>query len=175
MDCSTHKQENYIQTKVAKVDYYMIQPFEQNVLKYYIYRWFPTIQAKESERVVSLQEELCILVAEDNLINQKVASSIFGSLGFEIDFANDGKEVVDMVKKKNYDVVFMDLQMPEKDGVEATVEIRGLGFQMPIIAMTATASKIGKDSAMLSGMNDYITKPVRVEAVKSVLQKWFSA
>jgi signal transduction histidine kinase/CheY-like chemotaxis protein len=174
MISSRHKQENYVQTKVAKVDYYLIQPFEQNILKNYLFRWFPGIHVREQERVVTLQKELSILVAEDNQINQKVAETIFSNLGYQIDLAMDGKEVVEMVKKKNYDIVFMDLQMPEKDGVDATVEIRGLGFQMPIVAMTATASKIGKDNAINSGMNDYITKPVRVEAVKAVLQKWFS-
>ena len=114
------------------------------------------------------------MIAEDNQINQKVAETIFRNLGYEIDIAMDGKEVVEMIKKKNYDIVFMDLQMPEKDGVDATVEIRGLGFQMPIIAMTATVSKSGRDSALTSGMNYYITKPVKIEAVKTVLQKWFT-
>lgn len=174
MISSKHKQENYVQSKVAKVDYYLIQPFEQNILKNYLFRWFPAIHRHEQERTVTLQKELNILVAEDNLINQKVAETIFGNLGYQIDLALDGKEVVEKVKNKNYDIIFMDLQMPEKDGVDATVEIRGLGFQMPIVAMTATASKIGKDNAINSGMNDYITKPVKVEAVKSVLQKWFS-
>jgi signal transduction histidine kinase/DNA-binding response OmpR family regulator len=174
MISSRHKQENYVQTKVSKVDYYLVQPFEQNILKDYLFRWFPGIQDRDKERTITLQESLSILVAEDNLINQKVAETIFGSLGFQIDIAMDGKEVVDMIKKKNYDIVFMDLQMPEKDGVDATIEIRGLGFQMPIVAMTATASKIGKENALTSGMNDYITKPVKVDAVKTVLQKWVS-
>ncbi len=174
MISSKHKQENYVQTKLAKIDYYLTQPFEQNILKNYFYRWFPSIQELEREQEVILQKEINILVAEDNMINQKVAQSIFGSLGYQIDVAQDGNEVVDMVKNKHYDIIFMDLQMPEKDGVDATVEIRGLGYQMPIVAMTATESKIGKDDAITSGMNDYITKPVKVDAVKAVLQKWFS-
>jgi two-component system sensor histidine kinase/response regulator len=174
MISSKHQQENYIQTKVAKVDYYLVQPFDQNILKDYLFRWFPGIREKEQTSMATLPKGLNILVAEDNIINQKVAESIFTNLGYHIDIAIDGKEVVDMVKKKNYDIIFMDLQMPEKDGVDATVEIRGLGFQMPIVAMTATASKIGKDNAFTSGMNDYITKPVKVEAVRNVLQKWFS-
>jgi CheY-like chemotaxis protein len=117
---------------------------------------------------------LNILVAEDNLINQKVAETIFQNLGYKIDIAFDGKKAVDMAKKKSYDIIFMDLQMPGKDGVDATIEIRGLGFQMPIVAMTATASKIGKDNALTSGMNDYITKPVKMDAVRTALEKWFA-
>jgi len=174
MISSRHKQENYVQSKVTLVDYYLIEPFEQNILKDYLYRWFSAINDRENERFSDLQKDLSILVAEDNLINQKVAETIFRNLGYEIDIALDGKEVVEMVKKKNYDIVFMDLQMPEKDGVEATVEIRGLGFQMPIVAMTATVSKTGRDNALTSGMNDYITKPVKVETVRTVLQKWFT-
>jgi signal transduction histidine kinase/CheY-like chemotaxis protein len=174
MISSNHKQENYVQAKLAKVDYYLVQPFEQNILSSYLFRWFPAIEKSEFERLSKLPQDLSILVAEDNLINQKVAVTIFQNLGYTIDLAIDGKEVVDMVKKKNYDIIFMDLQMPEKDGVDATVEIRGLGFQMPIVAMTATASKAGRDNAITSGMNDYITKPVKVEAVRNVLQKWFS-
>ncbi len=171
---SKHKQENYVQSKVTRVDYYLIEPFEQNILKNYLYQWFPAIKEHEEERLSNLREDLNILVAEDNLINQKVAETIFRNLGYGIDIAIDGKEVVEMVKKKNYDIVFMDLQMPEKDGVDATVEIRGLGFQMPIVAMTATVSKTGRDNALTSGMNDYITKPVKVEAVRNVMQKWFT-
>ena len=79
-----------------------------------------------------------------------------------------------MIKKNNYDVVFMDLQMPGTDGIEATVEIRGLGYQMPIVAMTATASAATKESALTSGMNDYIVKPVKAEAIRTVLEKWFA-
>jgi len=174
MISSRHKQENYIQTKVSKIDSYLIQPFDQNILKDYLFRWFDGIKKREEGKSMVLQKDLSVLVAEDNLINQKVAETIFQNLGYQIDIAIDGKEVVEMIKKKSYDIIFMDLQMPEKDGVDATVEIRGLGFQMPIVAMTATASKIGKDNAITSGMNDYITKPVKMATVRSVLEKWFS-
>jgi signal transduction histidine kinase/CheY-like chemotaxis protein len=174
MISSNHKQENYIQTKVLKVDYYLIQPFKQDILKNYLRHCFPEIVESEQNKTFDLQKDISILVAEDNLINQKVAESIFNNLGYKIDIAIDGKEVVRMIKKKAYDIVFMDLQMPEKDGVDATVEIRGLGFQMPIVAMTATASKIGKSSAIISGMNDYITKPIKVNTVRTILEKWFT-
>ncbi len=174
MISSKHKQENYIQTKVSKIDYYLIQPFDQNLLKDYIFRWFGGIKKEEQEKSMALQKDINILVAEDNLINQKVAETIFQNLGYKIDIAFDGKKAVDLVKKKSYDIIFMDLQMPGKDGVDATIEIRGLGFQMPIVAMTATASKIGKDNALTAGMNDYITKPVKMDAVRTVLEKWFA-
>jgi CheY-like chemotaxis protein len=78
-----------------------------------------------------------------------------------------------MVKEKCYDIVFMDLMMPDRDGIQATVELRGLGYQMPIVAMTATASAKSKSKALVSGMNDYMIKPVRAEAIKNILYKWF--
>ncbi len=173
MISSNHKPENYIQTKMIKVDYYLTEPFEQDILKKYLLRCFPSIEENKVSSALPLQKDLNILVAEDNLINQKVAESIFRSLGYKIDIATDGKEVIDMIKKKSYHIVFMDLQMPVKDGVDATVEIRGIGFQMPIIAMTASASKSIKDSALTSGMNDYITKPIKMEAIRIILEKWF--
>ncbi len=174
MTSSRHHQDNYIQSKIARVDYYLIHPFEHHILRNYILPWFPGIPLKDMDVSVGIQKNLSVLVAEDNLINQKVAETIFSNLGYTIEIANDGSEAVDMVKKKAYDVVFMDLQMPGKDGVDATVDIRGMGYQMPIVAMTATASKVGRESALNSGMNDYITKPVKVEDVRSVLQKWFT-
>jgi len=67
----------------------------------------------------------------------------------------------------------MDLVMPNKDGIQATVDIRGMGEQVPIIAMTATASKQSQSQAIASGMNDYITKPVKIETLKNILLKWF--
>jgi len=174
MISSKHNPDNYIQTKVARIDYYLTQPFEQNIMKEYLYRWFPSVKKTEEGKSIDLQKDLSILVAEDNAINQKVAETIFGSMGYKIDIVQNGNEAVERVKKKSYDIIFMDLEMPELDGVDATVEIRGLGFQMPIVAMTATSSKIGKDNAITSGMNDYITKPVKIEAVHDVLIKWFT-
>jgi CheY-like chemotaxis protein len=174
MISSSHKQENYVQTKVVGIDYYLTQPFEQNLLKNYLSDCIPGIQFEDDKPSEKIRQNLNILVAEDNLLNQKVAVTIFDHLGFKIDIANNGREVIEMIQKKPYDIVFMDLMMPDKDGIDATVEIRGLGFQIPIIAMTATASKTGKTNALNSGMNDYITKPVNMAMVKNVLLKWFS-
>ncbi len=174
MISSNHKQENYLQTKATGIDYYLTQPFEQTLLKSYFIDCIPGISFGEEIAQDKIRQNLSILVAEDNILNQKVATTIFEHLGLKIDIANNGKEVIEMIKNKSYDVVFMDLMMPDKDGIDTTVEIRGLGYQMPIIAMTATASKIGKTNAISSGMNDYITKPINMGMVKDVLHKWFS-
>ncbi len=68
----------------------------------------------------------------------------------------------------------MDLIMPERDGIQATVEIRGMGYQMPIVAMTATASSKSKQKAISSGMNDYIVKPVKADTIRNIFLKWFA-
>jgi CheY-like chemotaxis protein len=113
-------------------------------------------------------------VAEDNEINIRVAQTLFSNLGLKIDVARNGNEAIEKVKSKNFDLIFMDLVMPERDGIQATVELRGLGYQMPIIAMTATASSKTKSKAIASGMNDYITKPVKIESLRNILIKWFA-
>lgn len=174
MISSNHKQENYIQTKRAGIDNYLLEPFENNDLKEIFYGIFPSVEHVDDEKTGTIRPDLSILVAEDNLINQKVAETIFQTLGFSIDIAKDGNEAIEKVKAKKYDIIFMDLIMPDKDGMQVTVDIRGMGYQMPIIAMTASASKQTKTKAISGGMNDYVTKPVKTETIRKILLKWFS-
>ena len=172
---SNHKSENYLQSRVAGVDYYYVQPFEQNILKEAFIDIFPNIDIVINREDQKIRPNISILVVEDNIINQKVAETIFTNLGLNVKIVNNGIEAIDEIKKHKYDIIFMDLIMPEKDGIEATVDIRSMGYQIPIIAMTATASKTSKTNAINSGMNDYITKPVKVETVKKILLKWLSS
>ena len=79
-----------------------------------------------------------------------------------------------MIKENNFDIIFMDIMMPEQDGMEATAEIRSLGHQLPIVAMTANAREEDKTKAFSSGMNHYLSKPVRTEQIKEVLIRYFS-
>ncbi len=174
MISSHHKPENFVQAKRYGIDYYLIEPFEYNDLMGYMHEIFPSIIKAPADEGKKIKSDLSVLVAEDNVINQKVASTIFGNLGFSIDLAQNGNEAIQMIREKCYDIVFMDLMMPDRDGIQATVELRGLGYQMPIVAMTATASAKSKSRALASGMNDYITKPVRMETIKGILYKWFA-
>jgi signal transduction histidine kinase/CheY-like chemotaxis protein len=171
---SNHKAEYYIQAKRYGVDYYLVEPFEYNDMLGYILEAFSSIIRTPAESVKTLKGDISVLVAEDNIINQKVALTIFNQLGLSIDIAQNGNEAIQKIKEKCYDIVFMDLMMPDRDGIQTTVELRGQGYQMPIVAMTATASSKSKSKALASGMNDYITKPVRVEIVKNILYKWFA-
>jgi CheY-like chemotaxis protein/nitrogen-specific signal transduction histidine kinase/HPt (histidine-containing phosphotransfer) domain-containing protein len=125
---------------------------------------------------------LRLLLADDNPVNQKVASRLFQQMGYAIAFANNGLEALDAVKKSSYDIVFMDVQMPVMDGLDATREIRQyereqyhLTHVQPrtvIIAMTANAMRGDRERCMASGMDDYIAKPVRPETVQAVIERW---
>jgi CheY-like chemotaxis protein/HPt (histidine-containing phosphotransfer) domain-containing protein len=130
---------------------------------------------------------LRILLADDNLINQKVAFQLFKQMGYQADLANNGLEVLQAVERQRYDLVFMDIQMPEMDGVEATRRIRqheqqegrlgGTAVSRPpliIIAMTANAMQGDRERFLAAGMQDYIPKPVRPEVVQTAIERWGS-
>ena len=115
---------------------------------------------------------LSILIAEDNLINQKLATVILSKLGYKPEVANDGEQAVKMFKAKLYDVILMDMQMPVMDGIEATQTIRSnLQLKQPqIIAMTANASAEDREKCLKAGMNDYISKPVKLDELMNLLK-----
>lgn len=114
-----------------------------------------------------------ILLVEDNRLNQMVAKETLVTEGFWVDIADDGQKAVDMVGANTYDVVLMDLQMPVMDGYEASETIRkNLSKTLPIIALSADAMLGTKDQVLAAGMNDYITKPIDVKELFSVLVKW---
>lgn len=166
------KHGNYIKSKKLGVDFYLVEPFEAyDVLKIYGEAFSAITDILVLQRI---RKDLKILVAEDNIINQKVVQTIFRNMGYEIDIARDGTEVVERVKAKVYDILFTDLMMPGKDGYEVARELRQTGYTMPIIAMTATATQKARKQALAEGMNDYITKPVEVKTIKNILLKWFA-
>jgi len=119
-----------------------------------------------------------LLVVEDNPVNQAVARGILKALGYAIDVANNGREAINSLKKRDYNLVFMDLQMPEMDGFEATRNIRNpetgvLNPEVPIVAMTAHARESDRQSCLAAGMDDYLAKPFRPEQVAAMLEKFF--
>jgi osomolarity two-component system sensor histidine kinase TcsA len=117
----------------------------------------------------------CLLLAEDNLINQKVMVMMLKGLGFvNIDTALDGAQALQLVKQHSllYDLILMDISMPVLGGIAATMEIRRAGLHIPIVAMTANALKGDMDLYLAKGMNGYISKPVDRQILADVLLRW---
>lgn len=118
-----------------------------------------------------------ILLVEDNVVNQKVAMAILKKLGHAADVADNGLDAINCLKRQHYRLVFMDIQMPEMDGLEATRLIRNpnttvLDHDVVIIAMTAHAVQGYRESCLGSGMNDYVTKPITPEQIRAILERW---
>lgn len=136
-----------------------------------------------TENVIEEQEEVLqvfepkaskILLAEDNQMNQFIAKKIFSTLGYTIDIAVNGREAVTMHKNNSYDIIFMDVQMPEMDGLEATKKIHAMDQSRKpvIVAMTANALKEDEDICFAAGMQDFLAKPFTIEQLKMVLNRW---
>ena len=118
-----------------------------------------------------------ILLAEDNPTNQKLAVLLLRKMGLHADAVANGKEAVEALSKTPYDLVLMDVQMPEMDGYEATQQIRSegspvLNHAIPVIAMTAFAMKGDRESCLEAGMDDYLSKPIRIDDLTHILDQW---
>ena len=119
------------------------------------------------------ENPLRILVAEDDVMNQKMVTKVLNKLGYQPHITSNGNEVLEEVSLNTYDVILMDVQMPEMDGLEASKMIRlCLSVQPTIIAMTANTLQGDRDACMRAGMDDYISKPVKLEELVNVLEKW---
>ncbi|MFT7775395.1 response regulator [Roseateles sp.] len=121
---------------------------------------------------MAARHPLRVLLAEDNAVNQKLALRLLGQMGYRADVAADGVEAVECVQRQPYDLVLMDVQMPEMDGLAATrLIVERLGERRPrIVAMTANAMQGDREACLAAGMDDYLTKPIRVEALVQALQ-----
>ncbi len=128
------------------------------------------IKAKDAPSPPS--RDLRILLAEDNLVNQKVALLMLKRLGYSADVAANGLEVLDALVRQHYDVILMDVQMPEMDGLETARRIRGMRLKSPpkILAMTAYALEGDRKKCLDAGMDGYISKPVQIEELQLALE-----
>lgn len=118
---------------------------------------------------------LRILVAEDNFINQKLMGKLIHSKGWECVLVGDGSEVVNEIKNSRFDMVLMDISMPDMDGYQATRLIREFDAEIPIIAITANAIMGFREKCIESGMNDYIAKPFKKEELFVIMEKYLPA
>ncbi|MEL7534298.1 MAG: response regulator, partial [Bacteroidota bacterium] len=133
------------------------------------------IQSQRPQKEYFIDDSLRILLAEDNIVNQKLALRMLEKIGFRADLAVNGKDAFKKVLASKYDLVFMDVQMPEMDGLEATQMIRtqtSLSHQPIIIAVTANAMQGDKEMCLSAGMDDYLTKPFKQKDLLSVIEKY---
>jgi CheY-like chemotaxis protein len=141
-----------------------------------------TVEQPEEEQLVtqhSMREEVkhsaSILLAEDNPVNQQLAIKLLTKAGYRVEVAGNGREAVEKLSAQPdaYDIVFMDVQMPEMNGLDATRVLRSRGFtSIPIIAVTANVIKGDREKCLDAGMNDYIPKPIKREVVFDMLKQW---
>lgn len=125
------------------------------------------------------QYQAKVLLAEDDLINQQVASAILAKFGLSVDVAPDGKQALDALSERDYDLVFMDCMMPTMDGYQATAGLRhgdagALNQQVTVIALTADAMSGAREKCQAAGMDDYMTKPLDPDALTAMLDKWLA-
>jgi CheY-like chemotaxis protein len=119
---------------------------------------------------------ISLLLVEDNVLNQKLIFLTLSKFGFRIDVANNGKEALDKIENKNYDIILMDLMMPVMDGLEATRNIRNIdqetGSKNIIIGLTANTYDADRDKCLNEGMEEYMTKPFDIEIFKNIICKF---
>jgi CheY-like chemotaxis protein len=139
------------------------------------------VEPKKTEAVLAVRLPLRVLIVDDNVINQKVAVRILQQFGYQPAVAGNGREALEAIEHEPFDLVFMDVMMPEMDGLDATRNIRKRqmsgeqrNFQSRIIicAMTAHAMAGDRDKCIAAGMDDYLSKPVRPKDVRDMIEKW---
>ncbi|TQV84885.1 hybrid sensor histidine kinase/response regulator [Aliikangiella coralliicola] len=133
-----------------------------------------SFSGEERARILAKLASKSVLLVEDNAINQQVAKELISAFGVHVECANNGQEAIEMIKIQHFDMVFMDMQMPILDGKETTQIIRkqSLLDEQPIVAMTAHAMVGDKEKCIAAGMDDYISKPIKPEALYQCMQSW---
>jgi len=160
---------------VKPIKFEQLYKLLESVLKGSKFKQINEIQEKTKKKPNQLRNNVKILLAEDNVVNQKLAVKLLEKGGFKPDIVNNGKEVLTALKKTKYDLILMDIQMPEMDGFETTANIRAEENEdqhTPIIAMTAHAMKGDRQRCLDAGMDDYVSKPIRQANLFDVLEKW---
>jgi signal transduction histidine kinase/DNA-binding response OmpR family regulator len=165
---------------VGIIDDYITRPLFLSDCKKLLNRLFGTVKADEIEQVLEDEDysDCHLLLAEDVDLNKEIVYALLEPYGFSLDWAKDGREALEMFEAnpENYDLILMDMQMPEMDGLEATRRIRELDFtkaqEIPIIALTANVFKEDIDRSLASGMNDHLGKPINLEELIDMLHRY---
>jgi CheY-like chemotaxis protein len=174
MISSNDKKGNYLNCITLGIDHYLIKPFDVSELLTIVRNSFPFLEDNVSPvEIGSVRTDINILIIEDNKMNQKVIGAMLNSLGYSFDVADDGWAGYLLAKAKKFDLIFMDLIMPEMDGFESSQRILKHDKSVLIVAFTADNMPETKRKAELSGIKDFISKPVRVEELKRLFARYF--
>jgi CheY-like chemotaxis protein len=173
--------------KVLGISAYLLKPIRQSELREAIAR---VLGAKEQQGAIPLitryslydardpQSVLSVLLVEDNPVNQRLATRMLEKRGHRVVLARNGREALEALEKASFDLIFMDVQMPEMDGFQATAAIREkettTGEHMPVIALTAHAMKGDREKCLAGGMDGYLTKPIRPRELDDVLESYLA-
>jgi two-component system sensor histidine kinase/response regulator len=161
----------------------MNKPIKQQVLSKQVFTALRNRSIKQEELIIKnkLSVNFCdkypfkVLIAEDNEVNQHVIKHILGKMGYQPDIVKNGQEVIDLIHDIAYSLILMDMQMPVMDGLEATRIIRMANIEQPvIIALTANAMDTDQQLCLQAGMDDYLSKPVKLDELMNKLSKWYT-
>jgi CheY-like chemotaxis protein len=125
----------------------------------------------ESKNAPPSKKNQKILLAEDNPVNQQLMQVLLKKMGYEVALVDNGKLAVEAMEKDSYDIILMDIQMPEMNGLDATRSIRQKGFKTPVIAITANALKGDREQCLEAGCDDYLPKPIDKYDLEEMIQK----
>lgn len=160
---------------------YLLKPVKQNDLKDCLISLLTRIRklsvsAHIDNQTTQTATNGVILLVEDNLTNQQVANIILKKLGYQVETADNGQQALDLLSRQNFNLVLMDVQMPIKDGIAATRELRASSrnCNVPVIAMTAHALPEYRIECLKAGMNDFVSKPIEPQKLKEVIEKWLA-
>ncbi len=171
---SNDKKGNYMRCITMGIDHYLIKPFDTTELLNIVKNSFPFLEDASSEvEIGTVRSDIKILIVEDNKMNQKVIGTMLKNLGYDFDVADDGYEGYLQAKIKKYDIIFMDLIMPEMDGFQSSQKILDYDKTILIVAFTADNLPESRRKAELAGIRDFISKPVRIDELKKLFAKHF--
>jgi CheY-like chemotaxis protein len=168
------KKGNYMKCVKMGIDYYVVKPFDSSELLNIVKKSFPFL--KDPSSLVDsdgIRTDIKILIVEDNKMNQKVIGTMLKSLGYTFDIVDDGYAGYLQAKSKKYDLIFMDLIMPEMDGFEAAQKILVCDKSVLIVAFTADNMSEAKRKAEQAGIKDFISKPVKLDDLKNLFARYF--
>ena len=174
MISSNDKKGNFLNCITLGIDHYLIKPFDVTELLNIIKNSFPFLENETSSiEIGSVRTDVKILIIEDNKMNQKVIGTMLKSLGYSFELADDGWAGYQVAKNNKFDLIFMDLIMPEMDGFESAQRILKIDKSVLIVAFTADNMPETKRKAELSGIKDFVSKPVRIEELKRLFARYF--